>query len=164
MNNNLKYKNVYNLVICLSIIGFALIFAGTYSYFSKDNSYNVTGTVATWSFSADNSTSSFTKSLNDIIPGDSGSFVILLDASGSTSNIQCYITPDIDGSLAGMKIYADDSHSIKVTSDSPLIQTVAAGTTSSVTLYWAWEYDTGLLSSQNISFSINVVGEQSPGR
>ncbi len=164
MKESLKYTKVYNLIICLSVIGFALMFAGTYSYFSKDNSYNVIGTVANWSFSAGNGTSSFTENLNNIAPGDSGSFTIFLDASDSTSDIKCYITPDIDGSLAGMKIYADDSHSIQVTSDSPLIQTVAAGTTNSVTLYWAWEYDTGLLSSQNISFSINVVGEQSPDK
>lgn len=160
MENNLKHKRVYNFVICLSVVGLALVFAGTYSYFSKGNSYNVTGTVANWSFSANSSTSSFTKSLSDIVPGDSGSFAISLNASSSTSDIECFITPNIAKTLEGMKIYADESHSVQVTSDSPLKQTIAAGTTSSVTLYWVWEYDTGLLSGQNISFSINVVGKQ----
>ena len=88
------------------------------------------------------------------------SFAISLNASSSTSDIECFITPNIAKSLEGMKIYADESHSVQVTSDSPLKQTIAAGTTSSVTLYWVWEYDTGLLSGQNISFSINVFGKQ----
>lgn len=160
MNNDLKYKKGYNFVICLSIIGFALVFAGTYSYFNKGSFYNITGTVANWSFYADNSTSSFTKNLDDIVPGDSGSFAVSLDASSSTSDIKCFITPNITKNLEGMKMYADESHSIEITSSSPLEQTVAAGTTSSATLYWVWKYDTGLLASQNISFSVNVVGKQ----
>lgn len=159
MNNNFKYKNITNFVICLSVAGLALVLAGTYSYFSKSNAYNVTGTVVNWSFSADSSTTSFTKSLNDIVPGDTGSFVITLDASSATSDVECSIAPDISNSLSGMSLYTDDEHTTQITSDSPLIQTVAEGTTSSATIYWVWEYDTGLLSS-NVSFIVNVVGRQ----
>lgn len=160
MENNLKKNKVFNFVICLSVIGIFLVFAGTYSYFSKDNTYNVTGTVASWSFSADNGSSTFSKSLNDILPGDSGSFDISLNASSSTTDVECSIYPNIPKALNGMKIYADASHSILVTQDAPIKQIVASGSTSSVTLYWVWEYDTGLLTSPNISFSINVVGKQ----
>lgn len=158
MDNILRYKKITNFVICLSVIGLALAFVGTYSYFSKSNSYNVTGNVINWSFSANNSSSSFTQSLSDIIPGDSGSFVVTLDASGSTDDVECSIVPVFSGELSGMALYSDEQHTTKI--EEKLVQNVAAGSTASTTIYWVWEYDTGLLSGQSISFTINVIGRQ----
>lgn len=158
MDNSFKYKKITNFVICLSVIGLALAFVGTYSYFSKSNSYNVTGSVINWSFSANSSSSTFTQNLSDIVPGDSGSFTITLNASGSTDAVECSIVPVLSGDLGGMALYTDAQHTTKI--EENLVQNVAAGSTSTVTIYWVWEYDTGLLSGQNVSFTINVIGRQ----
>lgn len=160
MNGNLNYKKISNFVICLSIVGLVLAFAGTYSYFSKSGSYNVTGTVVNWSFSADNNTENFTKTLNDIVPGDSGSFSISLNATNSTSDVECSVIPNVSNGIQGMKFYSDQEHTTEISTENPLKMNIASGTSSSITLYWVWEYDTGLLSSSNISFSIDVIGRQ----
>lgn len=160
MNNKLSYKKISNVVICLSVVGLVMAVVGTYSYFSKSGSYNVTGTVVNWSFSADNSTENFTKTLNDIVPGDSGSFSISLDATNSTSDVECSVIPNISNEIQGMKFYTNEEHTTEISTENPLKVNVTSGTSSSVTIYWVWEYDTGLLSSSDISFSMDVVGRQ----
>lgn len=160
MNSNFKYKKISNFVICISVVSIALAITGTYSYFSKSNKYNVTGSVVNWSFSANNSVKSFTQTLDDIVPGNSGSFSIALNASNSTTDVECSIIPVISSELAGMILYSDEEHTKKITEEEPLVQIVAAGTSSNATIYWVWEYDTGTLTGSNISFSVNVIGRQ----
>lgn len=160
MNDSLNSKNLIVFTVCLCLVGIVLATGVTWSYFNKHGSYDISGQVINWSFKAGNDTSSFTKSLGDISPGSSGSFTISLDASASTTDVECFVTPDIPYSLSGMKIYSDSGYTNLITEDNPYEQVVTSGTTSNATIYWIWEYDTGLLSSNNVSFSINVVGKQ----
>lgn len=160
MYNNFNSKKLVVFTVCLCFLGLAIATGVTWSYFYKNGSYDITGQVVSWSFKADDNASSFTKNLGDIIPGSSGSFTVSLDASGSTTDVKCFLTPNIPDSLSGMKIYSDSGYTNLITEDNPYVQVVTAGSTSSATLYWVWEYDTGLLTSSNVSFSINVVGKQ----
>lgn len=160
MDNSFNYKKAIIFTVCLCVVGFFLVTGVTWSYFYKNGSYDISGQVINWSFKADGNVSSFTKNLGDILPGDTGSFILSLDASSSTTDVDCFVTPDVPFSLSGIKLYSDSSYTTLITDDEPLEQVVAAGGVSSVTIYWLWEFDTGLLSTNGISFSVNVVGKQ----
>lgn len=157
---NSKTKKI---IMYCSIIGFVMIATGTFAYFKSGDAYNVKGQVISWSFKAESKgdTESFTKALGDIAPGSTGSFVVNLDPTGSTTNVECSITPNIASSLAGMKLYSDSAKTTEITADNPLkVNLTARSSAQNVTVYWLWEYDTGLLTNQSITFSINVVGKQ----
>lgn len=160
MDSNMNYKIITNFVICISVVGLVMALTGTYSYFSKENTYNVTGSVVNWAFSANNNTETFAQTLNDIYPGNSGSFILELNATSSTTDISCTVEPAIANELTGMLLYQDEEYNNQITKNNPITQTVAAGTNSSITVYWKWDYDTGLLPTQSVSFSINVTGKQ----
>ncbi len=160
MNINFSSKSLIVFTICLCVTGLILATGVTWSYFNKNGSYDISGQVINWSFKADNNVSSFTKSLGDVSPGSSGSFSVALDASASTTDVKCFVTPDIPYSLSGMKIYSDSGYTNLITEDNPYEQVLTSGSTGSATIYWRWEYDTGLLTGTNITFSINVVGKQ----
>ena len=160
MNIHFSSKSLIVFTVCLCVTGLILATGVTWSYFNKNGSYDISGQVVNWSFKADGSLSSFSKSLGELAPGTSGSFDISFDASGATTNVNCIVTPNIPDSLSGMKMYSDSGHTVLITEDSPYEQIVTSGSTGSATIYWVWEYDNGLLTGTNITFSINVVGKQ----
>lgn len=160
MNNNAK-KNI----IVFSVIGLFLITTGTFAYFRGSDSYSVKGQAINWTFKAENKNSkeTFVKELGDVVPGSSGSFTINLDPSGTNTNVECSISPNVNNALAGMKLYSDEAHTAanEITTENPLkVNLTANSSAQNVTIYWVWEYDTGLLSNQTVTFSINVVGRQ----
>lgn len=157
---NIKTKTI---IMCCSIIGVLFLLTGTFAYFKNGDKYAINGKVVNWSFKVENKNNAetFTKSLGDIEPGSTGSFTISLDPTASTTKIECTITPNVSSSLAGMKLYSDSSYTTEITNDNPYkIILNANSAIQNVTIYWKWEYDTGLLTNNNVAFSINVVGKQ----
>ena len=149
------------VIICCSVVGVILLLTGTFAYFNSSDGYKVSGQVINWSFKAENNLESFTKMLGDIEPGTEGSFVISLDPSSATTDVECTITPNLTDSLSGLKLYSDSGKTNAITNDNPLALTLTAKSAAkSVTIYWKWEYDNGLLTNTNVSFSMNIVGKQ----
>ena len=76
-NNKILYISIAILVLA---VGIAL---GTYAYYQTTISGTISGTVAQWSFKANNQTSTFALDFGSLYPGKSGTYNLELSAEDS---------------------------------------------------------------------------------
>ena len=80
-----SYKRVSIIVVAITIT----ILLGTVSYAFYQTTINgrVSGTIAKWSFTANNQTDSFDLNLGELYPGKSGTYNITLSATNSDLDV-----------------------------------------------------------------------------
>ena len=84
-NKEKNYKKIMIITIIISII----VVLGTVSYAFYQTAINgrVSGTIAKWSFTANNQTDSFDLNLGELYPGKSGTYNITLSAANSDLDV-----------------------------------------------------------------------------
>src|SRR5574344_2641412 len=83
-----KEKN-YKKIMIITIITSIIVVLGTVSYAFYQTAINgrVLGTIAKWSFTANNQTDSFDLNLGELYPGKSGTYNITLSAESSELDV-----------------------------------------------------------------------------
>ena len=83
-----KEKN-YKKIMIITIVTSIIVVLGTVSYAFYQTAINgiVSGTIAKWSFTANNQTDSFDLNLGELYPGKSGTYNITLSAESSDLDV-----------------------------------------------------------------------------
>lgn len=108
-----KRTNILFIVMAVTAI-VIIIGTGAYAYYRSTMSGTISGTIAKWSFKANNQTETFTLDLGDLYPGKTGSYNIELSAENS--DLDVYYELDF-WRLAHMytpRFYWDSEHTKKV--------------------------------------------------
>ena len=165
-DNNVRYRaderrhHAIILAIILFLIGLIMVFVGTFAYYQNDSAGSVNGTIAAWSFKANNNATSFrinlepsqnitatyTNSYNEtvktIAPGTSGSFSIELSTVNSALNVDYTITFSNFVNIPTNLKFCSDQNCNNVTDITAtgysLTGTLNAGLTTTKTVYWQW--------------------------
>lgn len=174
-----RYRTII-IAIILLLLGLVLIIAGTYAYYQKTITGTVTGTIATWNFKANSSTSSFRVTLtpsgnktanSTIAPGTSGSFSVVLSAASSALPVNYVLTfGSFTNIPTNLVFYSDSSHTTVAdieASGYSVSGSLAAGGSVTKTWYWVWPYGSSSSvaadnadANKTVSFNVNVVGTQ----
>ena len=140
-----KEKN-YNVFFIVAIIVSVIVILGTVTYAFYQSSINgtVSGTIAKWSFTANNQTDSFDLNLGELYPGKSGTYNITLSATNS--DLDVYYELIFTGAGINKFMYWDSSYTKPLRdydSNSYVGKYGVITKSSSVTipLYFNWPYD-----------------------
>ena len=82
-NKQKRTKNSYLYIIFLALAFIILLGTGAYAYYQTTISGTITGTVARWSFKANNQTSTFNLDFGSLYPGKTGTYNLELSAEDS---------------------------------------------------------------------------------
>ncbi len=185
MKKNTKKRNDKTIFI-VAVILFAMatgLFVGAYARFQTSVTGEASLTTATWAFKVNNSTDNFEVDLmsgtvyntiqvddvKKVQPGSYGSFTLTLSAVGS----EVPVTYDaVFGSLTGgqvptnLALYSDSTYQTSLANVSG--DTIAAGGTKEVTIYWRWLWtstdDDNAFAGQSLTLPITITGYQvNPG-
>ena len=157
-----KYKII--LIICV-IIGICSILVGSIAYYRIVVEGNIKGSTgnAVFVLKDENSNAWNNKEINlgKVNPGDSGSFTVTMDASGST--VDMYATLELDrGNLpTNLKFYTTSDHKSELHKYYSFLE--QNGTSSeTLTIYWYWnpyisdEEDNKFINVSNLEANIRV--------
>jgi len=155
-------KDKKTIVVCSLIAAVLLIGVGTFAYFRRQVGGNITGTAGNLVLkvnevdAAASGTLSFaikrSETENFVMPGDSGSFDVNVDVSGSSSDVEISLAITDAELPTNMKFYADSAHTQELTNKTYTIAK-SANMTQSITVYWYWNGD---VSDEDDSDFINV--------
>ena len=145
-----KEKN-YKKIMIITIITSIIVVLGTVSYAFYQTAINgtVSGTIAKWSFTANNQVSSFDISLGELYPGKSGTYNITLSAENSGLDvyyellIQDYFA-DSSFPLTSL-LYWDSAYTKPIFSDTSSYMgrygVIPKGSSVTIPLYLNWPYN-----------------------
>ena len=139
-----KEKN-YKKIMIITIITSIIVVLGTVSYAFYQTAINgrVSGTIAKWSFTANNQTDSFDLNLGELYPGKSGTYNITLSAANSDLDVYyelIFTLANINGFM-----YWDISYTKPLGSyDGSYVGkygVITKGSSVTIPLYLNWPYD-----------------------
>ena len=139
-----KEKN-YKKIMIITIITSIIVVLGTVSYAFYQTAINgrVSGTIAKWSFTANNQTDSFDLNLGELYPGKSGTYNITLSAANSDLDVYyelIFTSADVD-----FLLYWDSSYTKPLGSrDASYVGkygVITKGSSVTIPLYLNWPYD-----------------------
>ena len=137
-----NYKKIMIITIIISII----VVLGTVSYAFYQTTINgrVSGTIAKWSFTANNQTDSFDLNLGELYPGKSGTYNITLSATNS--DLDVYYELIFTGAQINEFMYWDSSYTKPLQdyySNSYIGKygVITKGSSVTIPLYLNWPYD-----------------------
>ena len=139
-----KEKN-YKKIMIITIITSIIVVLGTVSYAFYQTAINgrVLGTIAKWSFTANNQTDSFDLNLGELYPGKSGTYNITLSAENSDLDVYyelIFTSADVD-----FLLYWDSSYTKPLGSrDASYVGkygVITKGSSVTIPLYLNWPYD-----------------------
>ena len=161
-----KYKII--LIICV-IIGICSILVGSIAYYRIVVEGNIKGSTgnAVFVLKDENSNVWNNKEINlgKVNPGDSGSFTVTMDASGST--VDMYATLEIERTNlpTNLKFYTTSDHKSELHKYYSFLE--KSGTNSeTLTIYWYWnpyisdEEDSKFINVSNLEANIRVSAVQ----
>ena len=160
-----KYKII--LIICV-IIGICSILVGSIAYYRIVVEGSIKGSTgnAVFVLKDENSNVWNNKEINlgKVNPGDSGSFTVTMDASGST--VDMYATLEFDrGTLpTNLKFYTTSDHKSELHKYYSFLETT--NQTETLTIYWYWnpyisdEEDNKFINVESIEANIRVSAVQ----
>ena len=139
-----KEKN-YKKIMIITIITSIIVVLGTVSYAFYQTAINgrVLGTIAKWSFTANNQTDSFDLNLGELYPGKSGTYNITLSAENSDLDVYyelIFTWADIDGIMYWDSSYTKPLNSSDV-SYAGRYGVITKGSSVTIPLYLNWPYD-----------------------
>ena len=138
-----KEKN-YKKIMIITIITSIIVVLGTVSYAFYQTAINgrVSGTIAKWSFTANNQTDSFDLNLGELYPGKSGTYNITLSAE--SSELDVYYELVFGLADVSKYLYLDSAYTKPLfTDDDSYIGkygVIPKGTSVTVPLYLNWPY------------------------
>ena len=139
-----KEKN-YKKIMIITIVTSIIVVLGTVSYAFYQTAINgrVSGTIAKWSFTANNQTDSFDLNLGELYPGKSGTYNITLSAANSDLDVYyelIFTCADVD-----FLLYWDSSYTKPLGSrDASYVGkygVITKGTSVTVPIYLNWPYN-----------------------
>ena len=136
-----SYKRVSIIVVAITIT----ILLGTVSYAFYQTTINgrVSGTIAQWSFTANDQTSSFDLNLGELYPGKSGTYNITLSAENS--DLDVYYELIFTGADIDFLLYWDSSYTKPLDGyDSAYVGkygVITKGSSVTIPIYFNWPYD-----------------------
>ena len=139
-----KEKN-YKKIMIITIVTSIIVVLGTVSYAFYQTAINgrVSGTIAKWSFTANNQTDSFDLNLGELYPGKSGTYNITLSAENSDLDVYyelIFTSADVD-----FLLYWDSSYTKPLGSrDASYVGkygVITKGSSVTIPLYLNWPYD-----------------------
>ena len=182
-------KKSYLYIIFLALAFIILLGTGAYAYYQTTITGTITGSVAKWSFKANNQASTFNIDFGSLYPGKTGEYAIELSAedsdlpvtfelifhepSGISESIQ-------EGTAKFMvllrRIYYKDDYSIGYVNMTGLLVgfkgIIMPGEKFALPIYYNWPYEEGLdelmsdnkineeIGGEDLSVPITVVGRQ----
>ena len=138
-----KEKN-YKKIMIITIVTSIIVVLGTVSYAFYQTAINgtVSGTIAKWSFTANNQTDSFDLNLGELYPGKSGTYNITLSAE--SSELDVYYELVFGLADVSKYLYLDSAYTKPLfTDDDSYIGkygVIPKGTSVTVPLYLNWPY------------------------
>ena len=158
----MKNKKSMFVILLLLLVGVSSIYvARTYAKYIGEAEGTGSAVVAKWAFEDDNATAinnislegtADVSTLSDgkIAPGTSGSFAINVNNENSEVGVDFTISMGtITDKPTNLKFYKDANHTTEFVPGTTTItgQLAAEDATGvDVTLYWAWEYETGTVT------------------
>lgn len=175
----MSYKKIG---VYLTVIGFCLIFIGSFAYYYKEFNGTIIGNSGAFVFDVYHNGNSFqnidlydtltVKSVADervIVPGDKGEFTLDVKATGSSTNVLYDIVFMGSNIPTNMVFYIDNK---KVDMSSYTYNGfISAGDNMDVThtIKWEWPYagdanDDIDFINKKITISVNIIGKQTNDR
>ena len=108
-NKQKRTKKSYLYIIFLALAFIILLGTGAYAYYQTTISGTITGTVARWSFTANNQTSTFNIDFGSLYPGKTGTYNLELSAGNSDLPVYfevIYHYPDQTTTTGQLKTHA----------------------------------------------------------
>ncbi|MCI5702986.1 MAG: hypothetical protein MR265_03250, partial [Erysipelotrichaceae bacterium] len=164
-----KEKN-YKKIMIITIVTSIIVILGTVSYAFYQTAINgrVSGTIAQWSFTANNQTDSFDLNLGELYPGKSGTYNINLSAESSDLDVYyefIYTGADID-----FLLYWDSSYTKPLVCRGDVSYVgkygvITKGSSVTIPIYLVWPYgDTAEEYYEPLSMpEIKVIAKQYTG-
>ena len=138
-----KEKN-YKKIMIITIVTSIIVVLGTVSYAFYQTAINgrVSGTIAKWSFTANNQTDSFDLNLGELYPGKSGTYNITLSAE--SSDLDVYYELIFTGADIDFLLYWDSSYTKPLVGNDSSVGrygVITQGSSVTIPLYLNWPYD-----------------------
>ncbi len=157
------------IIVLLFIIGIAGLLAGSIAYYRIVVSGSIEGSTGNAVFAlrdteAGESWNNKVISLGQINPGDSGSFDVVMDASGSTVDMYATLSIDRTNLPTNLKFYTTSDHKSELHKYYSFLE--KSGTNKeTLTIYWYWnpyidDVEDSKFINMNFSASINVSAVQ----
>ena len=175
-------KNLKLLGITFTILGFVLIFIGSYAYYMRVVNGTITGNAGAFIFDVLYNDVSFTtvdlydtiespsSSNRVIVPGDKGSFDLVAKGTGSDTSIEYSISFNTSTVPENMIFYLDEGKTqvLDIYTNKINGYLDVTGTMEKThTIYWEWPYDSGKYndldikhSGQNITINVTIAAKQ----
>ena len=155
MNN----KKIYILIVLVVICMIGLI-VGSVAYYQKIVSGSLTTNTGKAIFVLKDSDGTVWSNkvieLGEVNPGDSGSFDVVMDASGSDVDMYATLELERNNLPTNLKFYTNPDHKSQLNKKYTLLEK-SGKSVSSFTLYWYWDpYVDDLEDSKYINKSFNV--------
>ena len=160
-----KYKII--LIICV-IIGICSILVGSIAYYRIVVEGSIKGSTgnAVFVLKDENSNVWNNKEINlgKVNPGDSGSFTVTMDASGSTVDMYATLELDRTNLPTNLKFYTTSDHKSELHKYYSFLETT--NQTETLTIYWYWnpyisdEEDNKFINISNLEANIRVSAVQ----
>ena len=151
-----NYKKIMIITIIISII----VVLGTVSYAFYQTAINgtVSGTIAKWSFTANNQTDTFDLNLGELYPGKSGTYNITLSATNSDLDVYYELIFTL-ANISGF-MYWDSSYTKPlVSSDGSYVGkygVITKGSSITIPIYFNWPYNNPYVEDGVQSYRDNV--------
>ena len=139
-----KEKN-YKKIMIITIVTSVIVILGTVSYAFYQTAINgtVSGTIAKWSFTANNQTDSFDLNLGELYPGKSGTYNITLSAE--SSNLDVYYELIFTSADVDFLLYWDSSYTKPLVGRGDVSYVgkygvITKGSSVTIPIYLDWPY------------------------
>ena len=137
-NNKILYISIAILVLAIGIA------FGTYAYYQTTISGTISGNVASWSFKANNQSSTFSLDFGSLYPGKTGTYNVVLSAEDSELDVY-YEFIIHQAQLLTDHLYFDAAYTKGPNENGNgyvgMYGTISAGETITIPLYYNWPYD-----------------------
>ena len=155
----MKNKKIYILIVLVVICMIGLI-VGSIAYYQKIVSGSLTVNTGKAIFVLKDSDGTVWNNkvieLGEVNPGDSGSFDVVMDASGSDVDMYATLELEKNNLPTNLKFYTNPDHKSQLNKRYTLLEKTG-NTVSSFTVYWYWNpYVDDLEDSKYINKSLNV--------
>ena len=158
-----KEKN-YNVFFIVAIIISVIVILGTvtYAFYQSSINGNVSGTIAKWSFTANDQASNFELDLGDLYPGKTETYNITLSAANSDLDVYYELIFDEGVSYY---LYWDSSYTKPLAGYVGRYGVITKGSSITIPLYLNWPYDSGSIDSpdETIESSVEIIARQYTG-
>ena len=167
MNKNIKFRNNVIFIVMVVLTITILLGTGAYAYYRTTISGTTSGTIARWSFKANDQTESFNLDLGSLYPGKTGTYNLELSAENSDLDVYYEFIIHNAWQLTDY-LFFDNSYTIGPSSDGNWIVgkygVIPAGQKITIPLYYNWSYNnydaSHYADGSLVTTEISIIGQQ----